>query len=132
MSSVDPNVVRALVRQALEQKLGVGPTPGRLNHPHPGPLPEGEGVKEAGFSYHPHPASGAMDSGTTYLDARSPRAGEGVNLSVHPSQLAIGEGPADSAMSDYHEDMDQPLQKPCLIEPHRPCYNSGYCKKLGY
>ena len=22
--------------------------------------------------------------------------------------------------------------RPCLIEPDRPCYNSGYCKRLGY
>lgn len=95
MSFVDPNMVRALVRQALEQRLGLGPTPRVLNHPHPGPLPEGEGV----------------------------------SFSVHPSQLAIAEGPASS---DCYEDMDLPLQKPCLIEPHRPCYNSGYCKKLGH
>ncbi len=80
MSSVDPNMVRALVRQALEQRLGLGPT----------------------------------------------------HLSVHPSQLAIGEGPALSAISECYEDMDLPLQNPCLIEPHRPCCNSGYCKKLGH
>jgi hypothetical protein len=30
------------------------------------------------------------------------------------------------------EDMDFPIRKPCLIEPHRPCYNSGYCRKLGH
>jgi len=109
MTSVDPNTVRALVRQALEQKLGLGPTPRVLNHP--------------------HPASGAIDSGTTCFDARSPSEGEGVNFSVHPSQLAIAEGPA---LEDCYEDMDLPLQKPCLIEPHRPCYNSGYCRKLGH
>ena len=22
--------------------------------------------------------------------------------------------------------------RPCVIEPDRPCYNSGYCKRLGY
>ncbi len=90
MTSVDPNMVRALVRQALEQKLGLGPTPAASP-----PLPQGEGV----------------------------------GISVHPSQLAIAEGPA---LEDCYEDMDLPLQKPCLIEPHRPCYNSGYCKKLGH
>ncbi len=93
MSSVDPNMVRALVRQALEQKLGLGPTLAASP-----PLPQGEGV----------------------------------GISVHPSQLAIGEGPALSAHSEWHEDMDLPLQTPCLIEPHRPCYNSGYCRKLGH
>lgn len=30
------------------------------------------------------------------------------------------------------EDPDFPVRRPCRIEPHRPCYNSGYCKKLGY
>jgi len=30
------------------------------------------------------------------------------------------------------EDPDYPLRRPCVIEPDRPCYNSGYCKKLGY
>ena len=90
MTSVDPNMVRALVRQALEQKLGLGPTLAASP-----PLPQGEGV----------------------------------SFSVHPSQLAIAEGPA---LEDCYEDMDLPLQKPCLIEPHRPCYNSGYCRKLGH
>ena len=112
MSSVDPNMVRALVRQALEKKLGLSPTPRVLNHP--------------------HPASDSFDSGAASIDARVLPEGEGVNLSVHPSHLAIGEGPALSAYSEWHEDMDLPLQKPCLIEPHRPCYNSGYCKKLGH
>ncbi len=22
--------------------------------------------------------------------------------------------------------------RPCIIEPDRPCYQSGYCKRLGY
>jgi hypothetical protein len=22
--------------------------------------------------------------------------------------------------------------RPCVIEPDRPCYQSGYCKRLGY
>lgn len=30
------------------------------------------------------------------------------------------------------EDHDFPIRRPCVIEPDRPCYNSGYCKKLGY
>ena len=97
MSSVDPNRVRALVRQALEEKFGRHPTPAS-----PLSLRERVGVRVV------QPSTG---------------------LSVHPSQLAIGEGPASS---DCHEDMDLPTQKPCLIEPHRPCYNSGYCTKLGY
>jgi hypothetical protein len=46
--------------------------------------------------------------------------------SIHASHLDITVGPECS------EDLDLPLQKPCLIEPHRLCYNSGYCKKLGH
>ena len=88
MSSVDPNRVRALVRQVLEEKFGLG-------------LTASQG----------RPGSTALIS------------------SLHPSQLAIGEGPVSS---DCQEDIDLPLQKPCLIEPHRPCYNSGYCRKLGH
>lgn len=30
------------------------------------------------------------------------------------------------------EDPDFPVRKPCIIEPDRPCINSGYCKKLGH
>lgn len=30
------------------------------------------------------------------------------------------------------DDPDFPTRKPCVIEPDRPCINSGYCKKLGY
>jgi len=30
------------------------------------------------------------------------------------------------------EDPGLSTEKPCLIEPHRPCSNSGYCKKLGF
>jgi hypothetical protein len=30
------------------------------------------------------------------------------------------------------EDLDFPVRRSCVIEPDRPCYNSGYCKKLGY
>ncbi len=45
---------------------------------------------------------------------------------VHASHLDITSGPECS------EDLDLPVRKPCLIEPHRLCYNSGYCKKLGH
>ena len=30
------------------------------------------------------------------------------------------------------DDPDYPIRKPCVIEPNKPCNNSGYCKKLGY
>lgn len=45
---------------------------------------------------------------------------------VYASHLDIALGP------DCSEDLDLPQRKPCLIEPHRLCYNSGYCRKLGY
>lgn len=40
--------------------------------------------------------------------------------------LEIYQGP------ECTEDPDYPIRKPCVIEPDRPCTNSGYCKKLGY
>ena len=101
MTSVDPSMVRALVRRALEQKLGLAPTPPRQTTL--------------------TPALSLRERGATIA-----------RVSVHPSQLAVAEGPASSAYSDCYEDMDLPLQTPCLIEPHRPCYNSGYCRKLGH
>ena len=32
----------------------------------------------------------------------------------------------------YHDDPDAPIPKACVIEPDRPCTQSGYCKKLGH
>jgi len=53
--------------------------------------------------------------------------------SQHPPSI----GPAPALLEIYEgtdssEDPDSPIQKPCVIEPDRPCINSGYCKKLGY
>ncbi|MGH9463689.1 MAG: hypothetical protein ACRD1X_21005 [Vicinamibacteria bacterium] len=79
-SLVSPDVVRALVRQALEERLGV------------------------------------------HLSVTPPSQ----TISAHASFAVIAPGPECS------EDMDFPVRKPCLIEPHRPCYNSGYCRKLGH
>ena len=82
--TVSPDAVRALVRQALEERLGL-----RARTAH------------------------------TPLSSKS----------IHPSLSVIHIGPASTECS---EDLDFPIQKPCLIEPHRPCYNSGYCRKLGH
>jgi hypothetical protein len=30
------------------------------------------------------------------------------------------------------DDPDFPTRRPCVIEPDKPCYNSGYCRRLGY
>jgi len=46
-------------------------------------------------------------------------------------------GPAPALLEIYQgsecsEDPDSTIRTPCIIEPDRPCENSGYCKKLGY
>ena len=38
------------------------------------------------------------------------------------------QGPAPGC----NEDLDSPTRIPCVIEPDRPCTNSGYYKKLGH
>ena len=43
-----------------------------------------------------------------------------------PALLEIYQG------SECSEDPDSTIRTPCVIEPDRPCENSGYCKKLGY
>ncbi len=47
---------------------------------------------------------------------------------VHAALLEIYQGPAPGC----NEDPDSPTRTPCVIEPDRPCTNSGYCKKLGH
>jgi len=46
------------------------------------------------------------------------------SVGLTPALLEIYQG------SECSEDPDFPT--PCIIEPDRPCNNSGYCKKLGY
>ncbi|MGH9332256.1 MAG: hypothetical protein ACRD21_00705 [Vicinamibacteria bacterium] len=38
-----------------------------------------------------------------------------------------GEHPA---LLEIHREPE--IARPCVIEPDRPCYHSGYCKRLGY
>ena len=45
---------------------------------------------------------------------------------MHAALVEFYQGP------ECNEDPDFPTRRPCVIEPHRPCYNSGYCKKLGH
>ncbi|HEY7816713.1 MAG TPA: hypothetical protein VIG29_00735 [Vicinamibacteria bacterium] len=33
---------------------------------------------------------------------------------------------------DQPKDLEPDAARPCVIEPDRPCYQSGYCKRLGY
>jgi hypothetical protein len=47
---------------------------------------------------------------------------------VHAALLEIYQGPAPG----WSEDVDSGIRKPCIIEPDRPCTNSGYCQKLGH
>ena len=55
---------------------------------------------------------------------------------LHSSRSpSVGAGPALLEIyqdTECSEDPDFPIRKPCVIEPERPCTNSGYCKKLGY
>ncbi len=44
----------------------------------------------------------------------------------HPSHLEVLFEPG------CEEEHDFSPREPCLIEPHRLCSHSGYCKKLGY
>lgn len=81
MRPLDPDLVRALVRQALEERLGV--------------------------------RGGA-----------APTKAAGLPTRIHPSHLEV--------VSECGGESDFSPRKSCLIEPHRLCCNSGYCKKLGY
>lgn len=45
---------------------------------------------------------------------------------THPALIEIYVGEVCS------DDLDLPSRPRCVIEPDRPCYNSGYCKRLGY
>jgi hypothetical protein len=44
---------------------------------------------------------------------------------LHPALLEI-------VVSELCVEDDTQPPPPCIIEPDRPCYNSGYCKRLGY
>jgi len=53
-------------------------------------------------------------------------------------RLAPRESPRHPALAVIHLAEDDPKEldpegsRPCIIEPDRPCYQSGYCKRLGY
>jgi hypothetical protein len=44
----------------------------------------------------------------------------------HPALLVV-ELPTDDRVP-----LDAETPRPCVIEPDRPCYQSGYCRRLGY
>ncbi len=53
--------------------------------------------------------------------------------SVHPPSVGLAPALLEIYQdTECSEDPDFPIRKPCVIEPERPCTNSGYCKKLGY
>ena len=81
MKTIDPDVIRRLVRQTLEEKLSIV----RPSTPEPCPTKP---------------------------------------LHEHPSHLDV--------MSDCAAEGELSGSQPCLIEPHRMCSDSGYCKKLGF
>jgi hypothetical protein len=43
----------------------------------------------------------------------------------HPALLIVH-------LEDEPKEADPESSRPCVIEPDRPCYQSGYCKRLGY
>jgi hypothetical protein len=88
MRRIDPDLVRKLVRQALEDELGLSSTEGGERPP-------------------------TSSSRTTEHAAQT-----------HPSHLDV--------ITECGGGGDFSPGKSCLIEPHRLCSNSGYCKKLGY
>lgn len=53
-------------------------------------------------------------------------------------RLAPRESPPHPALLVLHlpdddpKELDGEASRPCVIEPDRPCYQSGYCKRLGY
>ncbi len=47
---------------------------------------------------------------------------------LHAALLEIYQEPA----SECNDELDASTRKPCVIEPDRPCIDSGYCKKLGH
>jgi hypothetical protein len=81
MTNVDPDKIRAMVRRALEEKLGLVSSPSDPPNPN---LP----------------------------------------FQQHPSHLDV--------VSDCGDEDELSPHRSCLIEPHRMCSGSGYCKKLGY
>ncbi len=44
----------------------------------------------------------------------------------HPALIVL-HLPEDDA-----KELNPEVSRPCVIEPDRPCYQSGYCKRLGY
>ena len=55
-------------------------------------------------------------------------------LRSEPPRAAVGVAALLEIYSgeECNEDLDLPTRRPCVIEPDRPCTNTGYCKKLGY
>ena len=60
---------------------------------------------------------GLRERAATAVPGKSP-------IRSHPSHLEV--------ISECGSESDFSPRKSCLIEPHRLCSNSGYCKKLGY
>jgi hypothetical protein len=44
----------------------------------------------------------------------------------HPAMIVL------HVPGDHVNELDPEVSRPCVIEPDRPCYQSGYCKRLGY
>jgi hypothetical protein len=55
------------------------------------------------------------------LEPREPH-----KIARHPALLVI------PMPDDDPKELQSEAPRPCVIEPDRPCYQSGYCKRLGY
>jgi hypothetical protein len=97
MRPLDPDLVRALVRQALEEELGLASM-----------------------------ATQKLDDSFRFRHRGRPdrTKAAGLPTRIHPSHLEV--------VSECGGESDFSPRKSCLIEPHRLCCNSGYCKKLGF
>jgi hypothetical protein len=58
---------------------------------------------------------------TRRLASREPEAG-----ARHPALLLV------HVREEETLSLSPEAPRPCVIEPDRPCYQSGYCKRLGY
>ncbi len=55
------------------------------------------------------------------LPAQAPR-----ESARHPALVVV------HLPGDDPKELDPEVSRPCVIEPDRTCYQSGYCKRLGY
>lgn len=50
----------------------------------------------------------------------------------HPALAELSVSLPQAVDSECEQSPPNGPNRPCVIEPSAPCYNSGYCKKLGH